>query len=260
MCAAPSLQAGAAGLTARAEAKGAAALAAAGQSWARLQIDADGTARLVGLPPQPEAAAEALAAVRTALAAETGFPGVIARFAPHIAAESAAPVGAAPAPATPVPDTAPPAPGAPAPVPPKLAPPAFTSVAPDPRLVRASPRACQTALALALRGNPIRFASGRAEVAGVGRENFASLAAAAKACDRHRLQIAGHTDLRGAASFNRRLSLARARAVRALLIDAGAAAGALQAIGFGESRPLDRRRTQAAFAANRRIEIIVTPR
>lgn len=254
MCAPATLKAGAAGLIAATEAKGAAALAAAGQSWARLTIDTDGVARVVGTPPRPEDAAAALAVVRTALAAETGFPGVVARFAP---------VTAAPTPPPSVPPTAPlvAAPAAPAP-PPQATPVAAAdaTIPPDPALLDAAPPACERAMANILRTQPIRFASGSAQAAGVGRENFRPLAAAANACDRHRLLIAGHTDDIGAASFNQRLSLARAQAVHALLIAAGVEATALDTIGYGEARPLDQRRTPAALAANRRIEILVTPR
>jgi outer membrane protein OmpA-like peptidoglycan-associated protein len=277
-CAGPNARAGAQHLIADAEQTGAAAMAAAGFGWAGLKIGADGVARLTGQAPSPEAAAAALDAAQTALAARTGLPGVIARFAsdsapaPDGAAPKApdgaapkAPDGAAPkaplvaeAPAVaPMPAAKTPAPPAPVAAAPGQTPPPKTAPAAPIAVGDGGPRDCQRALNAAMRTNPIRFASGSAAVAGVGRRNFDRLAAVVAACDSHKLRVAGHTDRRGAAAFNQRLSEDRARAVLALLVEAGADRSALSAWGYGETRPLNRRSTPAAHAVNRRIEITV---
>jgi outer membrane protein OmpA-like peptidoglycan-associated protein len=263
-CANSSIRGSAAFLRAEAEAHGAQALKAGGFDWARLEVGEDGRARLIGLPPSPEAGAAALAALGVALKDQVGLPGVIAQITPNAVAQADAGgrTGQAPPQAEPVqepPKAAPPAPPARAPSDTDQAD-AIGRVAPNAGLQRAGPRTCQTSLRQALASDPIRFASGSAVVAGVGRANFDRLAAVVNACDRHRLLVAGHTDPRGGASANQRLSLARARAVRALLIEAGAEPGRLRAVGFGESRLIDPRRSAAAFARNRRIEIVVNAR
>jgi outer membrane protein OmpA-like peptidoglycan-associated protein len=274
-CAGPNARAGAQHLVADAESIGSAAMAAAGASWAQLKIGADGVARLVGDTPSPEAAAAALAAAQQALANQTGFPGVIARFSTDSAGATLPPDPPATAPAVAAvktleqkPETtanaAPAPPAQPATVaaataPAKAATPTAAAPTTSARadLETAGPLDCQRSLNAAMRANPIRFASGSATVAGVGRENFAQLAAVVAACDRHRLRVDGHTDRRGGTAFNQRLSEDRARAVVALLTAAGADARTLSAWGYGETRPLDRRATPAAHSLNRRIEITV---
>ena len=72
------------------------------------------------------------------------------------------------------------------------------------------------------------------------------------------LRVEGHTDQRGPADTNRRLSQARAESVRAYLVDKGVEAGRLTAEGFGEDRPLDPADNRAAWDQNRRVEFMVT--
>jgi outer membrane protein OmpA-like peptidoglycan-associated protein len=72
-----------------------------------------------------------------------------------------------------------------------------------------------------------------------------------------RVRIEGHTDDIGSATANRELSQARANAVRDYLIRRGVAAERLQAVGFGNTRPIDKQRTAEARAKNRRVELIV---
>ncbi|HEY4291972.1 OmpA family protein [Luteibacter sp.] len=71
-----------------------------------------------------------------------------------------------------------------------------------------------------------------------------------------RILVAGHTDDTGDAEANRRLSLARAAAVRDWLIEAsGIAAERFATQGYGELRPLGDNRTTEGRARNRRVEI-----
>ncbi len=74
-----------------------------------------------------------------------------------------------------------------------------------------------------------------------------------------RFLIAGHTDARGAASYNRQLSRRRADAVMFYLINRHAVnAGRLQSVGYGEDRP--RNAYNPSAAENRRVEVInLTP-
>jgi len=66
--------------------------------------------------------------------------------------------------------------------------------------------------------------------------------------------IEGHTDDRGAADYNQKLSQSRANAVRNVLIERyGIAASRITAQGFGESRPIQTNDTKAGRLANRRV-------
>ena len=72
------------------------------------------------------------------------------------------------------------------------------------------------------------------------------------------IRIVGHTDARGDAAYNQRLSRERAEAVRRrLLQDHGLDAVRIQAEGKGESELLDRLPPNAA--EHRRVEIIAVP-
>jgi outer membrane protein OmpA-like peptidoglycan-associated protein len=72
-----------------------------------------------------------------------------------------------------------------------------------------------------------------------------------------RMEIGGHTDSRGSAAYNLALSRRRAAAVRTFLEEAGIDAGRLESEGYGETRPLDLRHTQAAYDTNRRVEFLI---
>lgn len=74
------------------------------------------------------------------------------------------------------------------------------------------------------------------------------------------MAIEGHTDLRGTARANQDLSERRARNVRAAMIELGARAEALTAVGHGETRPVVQAVTEAEHARNRRVELVITLR
>lgn len=70
-----------------------------------------------------------------------------------------------------------------------------------------------------------------------------------------KIQVAGHTDSQGAASYNQRLSAARANTVRSYLINKGVDAGNLSAKGYGEVNPITSNATSNGRATNRRVEL-----
>jgi outer membrane protein OmpA-like peptidoglycan-associated protein len=75
-----------------------------------------------------------------------------------------------------------------------------------------------------------------------------------------KMVIEGHTDDRGNAEANRKLSQARAEAVKGYLVSKGVAPSRLEAKGYGPDRALASNKTEKGRAANRRVEfIIVTP-
>ncbi len=69
-----------------------------------------------------------------------------------------------------------------------------------------------------------------------------------------RLIIAGHTDKTGSEVYNMDLSERRARSVAVALMNKGIPAQRMQAIGYGEGKPIS-----SSAAVNRRVEIIIIP-
>lgn len=67
--------------------------------------------------------------------------------------------------------------------------------------------------------------------------------------------IAGFTDERGTAEYNRGLGDRRAGAVREILISQGVDAGRIQTVSFGLEMPADNGHSESAWAKNRRAEI-----
>jgi peptidoglycan-associated lipoprotein len=72
--------------------------------------------------------------------------------------------------------------------------------------------------------------------------------------------IAGFTDERGTAEYNRGLGDRRAGAVRESLIAQGVEANRIQTVSFGLEMPADPGHSEAAWAKNRRAEIGVVNR
>ncbi|RME25109.1 MAG: hypothetical protein D6806_08510 [Deltaproteobacteria bacterium] len=73
-----------------------------------------------------------------------------------------------------------------------------------------------------------------------------------------KVRIEGHTDSRGSEKFNQRLSEARARAVMNYLIKRGGIdPSRLEAVGYGESRPIADNSTRKGREKNRRVEFTI---
>jgi outer membrane protein OmpA-like peptidoglycan-associated protein len=70
-----------------------------------------------------------------------------------------------------------------------------------------------------------------------------------------KIEVGGYTDATGSAAYNQRLSLARARAVRAYLIRQGVVAEQLTAVGHGTADPIASNDTAEDRAQNRRVEL-----
>lgn len=71
--------------------------------------------------------------------------------------------------------------------------------------------------------------------------------------------IEGHADERGTNEYNLALGQRRAEAIRDALIEAGVSPSQLQTITFGEERPVDSGKNEAAWKLNRRGEMVVHP-
>lgn len=70
-----------------------------------------------------------------------------------------------------------------------------------------------------------------------------------------RVAVEGHADERGGAEYNLALGQRRAEAVRQMLEVLGIPATQAEAVSFGDTRPVDKTRTEEAFTRNRRVEL-----
>lgn len=90
-------------------------------------------------------------------------------------------------------------------------------------------------------------------------ETLNSVAIVLNEFDKTTISVYGHADSTGPEDYNMQLSQQRALSVSNYLASQGVAAGRLQAVGFGESRPIADNSTDAGRSANRRVEIVIDP-
>ena len=69
-----------------------------------------------------------------------------------------------------------------------------------------------------------------------------------------RIEISGHTDNKGSAELNRKLSEERAKAVVDYLIQKGIDSGRLTYFGYGKDDPIETNETEQGRQFNRRTE------
>ena len=102
----------------------------------------------------------------------------------------------------------------------------------------------------------VKFKTGSAEI--VGKDSEEILAAVQGVLAAHpeikAIRIEGHTDNRGAAVLNRKLSKARAGSVVTWLVKHGIDASRLTSEGFGPDRPIDENTSEKGRQNNRRVE------
>ncbi|GAB4376127.1 MAG: hypothetical protein Kow0062_16030 [Acidobacteriota bacterium] len=109
-----------------------------------------------------------------------------------------------------------------------------------------------------LTNNDVRFGVDKVELSDNARAVLDELAARIKSMDRIvYLEIQGHTDATGSESYNYKLGLKRAEAVRDYLHEQGIPLHLMEAISYGETRPIADNKTAEGRAANRRVEILV---
>lgn len=90
-------------------------------------------------------------------------------------------------------------------------------------------------------------------------ETLNSVAIVLDEFDKTNVSVYGHADSTGPEDYNMQLSQRRALSVSNYLAAQGVSPGRLQAIGFGESRPIADNSTDAGRSANRRVEIVIDP-
>lgn len=107
--------------------------------------------------------------------------------------------------------------------------------------------------------NSILFDFDSAAVRSDLQGDLRALAAHLRAYPDSTIQVIGHTDNTGAASYNQNLSERRAAAVASVLRNSGVPSSRIRAIGLGEDHPVASNLTSEGRAQNRRVEIIITP-
>ncbi len=115
---------------------------------------------------------------------------------------------------------------------------------------------CQKEIDDYLNDERVSFKTGKSTLSESSYPLLNMLASIARNCNT-RIEIAGHTDSRGDAAINLKLSQRRADAVRKYLVQSGVNLGWVKAIGYGESQPIADNATEAGRKANRRIELRV---
>ena len=88
---------------------------------------------------------------------------------------------------------------------------------------------------------------------------LASVALVLKEYDKTLIEVAGHTDSRGAESYNQDLSERRASSVSGYLQSQGIESLRIETFGFGETRPIASNGTAEGRRQNRRVELTLAP-
>jgi len=105
----------------------------------------------------------------------------------------------------------------------------------------------------------ILFATDSTTVSGASQNDLYTLARSINRYPNSTVNVVGHTDSTGDASYNFDLSQRRAQAVASVLMNGGVAPQRIRSIGRGEDQPVASNATPAGRAQNRRVEIIITP-
>ena len=101
----------------------------------------------------------------------------------------------------------------------------------------------------------VNFETGKSVLTPESETILNGVAESLVANDSIRVQVTGHTDNTGSLALNRRLSRARADAVRTYLISRGVAEDRLTSRGFGPDQPVASNKTVDGRAQNRRVEL-----
>ncbi len=105
----------------------------------------------------------------------------------------------------------------------------------------------------------ILFATDSTAVSGASQNDLRIVAQSLNNYPNTTVNVVGHTDNVGDASYNFGLSQRRAQAVAAVLRSGGVSSSRIRALGAGEDSPIASNLNASGRAANRRVEIIITP-
>ena len=102
----------------------------------------------------------------------------------------------------------------------------------------------------------VYFDFDNSEIKGEGTDIVAAHAKYLAANPATRVRLEGHTDERGSREYNIGLGERRAQAVRRALLLQGASDAQISTVSYGEERPAVPGHDEAAWAKNRRVEIV----
>lgn len=117
--------------------------------------------------------------------------------------------------------------------------------------------ACKGRFEIMSRTDNIYFARSSAFLESRSAPLLDSIVEIVNRCPELTIRVDGHTDSDGSAALNQTLSEARARSVRAYLVEAGADGGRIETVGFGETKPVVENDSVENKQRNRRIEFTV---
>ncbi len=126
-----------------------------------------------------------------------------------------------------------------------------------PRGDRVDTRGCTLTSAIQLKG--VNFDNDSAVLRADARPILDEAVTTLKRYPQIRVEVAGHTDDRGADDYNLDLSQRRAQAVADYFVQMGIDAARLVPKGYGESAPVADNTTAAGRADNRRVELRILP-
>jgi outer membrane protein OmpA-like peptidoglycan-associated protein len=116
----------------------------------------------------------------------------------------------------------------------------------------------ETARGLIVNVSDVLFDTGSATLKPGARERLARVAGILATHPDLHIEVEGHTDSVGGEDYNQRLSERRAESVRSYLLQQKIPGAAVEAEGFGETRPVASNTTTAGRQQNRRVELVVT--
>ncbi|HNU42464.1 MAG TPA: OmpA family protein, partial [Cyclobacteriaceae bacterium] len=106
-----------------------------------------------------------------------------------------------------------------------------------------------------LRLNDLNFDAGRAVISNSSYPELDKVVVMLKRNPRMVIQLEGHTDIRGNAAANLKLSEERVKAVKSYLVSKGGSKSRIKTKAFGGTLPISREETEEAHALNRRVEL-----
>lgn len=104
----------------------------------------------------------------------------------------------------------------------------------------------------------VTFSVGSANLQAGSQRAIQRLATYLQTYPDQKILIEGHTDSSGEADYNKRLSVARAEAIRDALVASGIDPDRVTFLGLGEDYPVASNDTRTGRAQNRRVEIVVS--
>jgi len=105
--------------------------------------------------------------------------------------------------------------------------------------------------------NDVFFETDQAELQPGAASTMEKLASYMEEHPDQEMIIEGHTDSRGPAQYNQRLSRRRAQSVKSAIVARGVASERIRTQGYGEEKPIASNATSGGRQLNRRVEIVL---